>query len=173
MEQLVKIICYDKKVIIIDKERIKDRLEGAHAWLRFLEIEKSGFMASDKDANDCLTFCLEYQISSHEMLFLIIFLRTGLLPTEEYTLSKIIYISNTLGGIPELDKAYVTFIKDRERKKKEEYNPMTPVEDISDRFIWAAGDITSFQNDDWSVCANTGKLTTQYYFRKIKSVDDS
>ena len=173
MEQLAKIICYDKKVIIIDKDKIKDRLEGAYAWLRFLEIEKGCFLDCEKDDDDCLTFCQEYQISSHEMLFLIIFLRTGLLPTEEYILSTLIYISNTLGGIPELDKAYVKFIKDREREKKEGYNPMTPVEDISDRFIWAAGDVTGFQNDDWSVCANTGQMTSQYYFRKIKSEDDS
>ena len=57
---ICKIICHDGKKIFVDKRLIVKRLEGAYAWLRFLEIEKSGFIASDKDADDCLTFCQEF-----------------------------------------------------------------------------------------------------------------
>ena len=175
---ICKIICHDGKKIFVDKRLIVKRLEGAYAWLRFLEIEKSGFMASDKDADDCLTFCQEFEITSDEMIQLIHFLRTGLLSTNEDVLSRLMVVINTLGGIPEFDKAYEEIIRIQEHKKEFEkkyeevtYNPVTPAEDIFKRYIWQLGrnNPVRFHTDEWTVCNSTERV--YFYYRKKRVID--
>lgn len=175
MEQIVKIICYDKKVIIIDKERIKDRLDGAYSWLRFLEINKGGFMSDSKDSDGCLTFCDDYSIISDEMLILIKYLRTGILPKKKSDLENLYNISIILGGIPKLDKDYVEYTEYINKKKIEldGYNPMRPEQDNLNLYIWLA-ERPPFvlSSDGWSMTDKLGRNNSLYYFRKKKSEDN-
>ena len=88
-------------------------------------------------------------------------------------------LSCTFGGIPVIDNFLLE--KPKENKDAEHYNPVKPVVDIKQKYLWSmiSTDVSSptvnswiwrHSRDGWSIVNIEGSVTRIYYARKEKNV---
>ena len=144
---------------IIDFDFLKQsyengRLQGADVLAKLLCIdENSSFKKEDFNKN----FFKDWDISCRIWNYIIIFLRTGIMPVDSYVdILQIMQVSIILGGIPSIDEYYIEY-KKKEVKNKKKYNPQTPEEDDRQLYDWKIQKDTELSNFQRS---ETGKLYT-------------
>lgn len=152
------------------------RLQGADVLAKLLGIDDNTPFKVEKFNKNIFK---DFDISCRIWNYIIIFLKTGIMPVDNYLdILHIMEVSIILGGIPSIDEYYIEY-KKKELKNKKKYNPQKPEEDDRQLYDWKIQKDTEFSNFQRS---EIGKLytpckifriapssVTEYvYFRKLK-----
>ena len=163
---------------LLEKSYYSGCLQGAHIFaLLFKIIEHSNFKQSKEEYID-LTF---YHIYEDEWNLLFGFIKNEQLPFCEdyskdiYNLNKCYEVTLKLGGIPAFDNYYKNKINSYKCEIIQNYNPMTPQEDIQNKYTWKTiNSLTRnnvFMNDE-SVTIPLHDKSSVLYVRKEKLSSD-
>ena len=196
-----KFIFSDGKIAFLDLNLYKNspHLEGANILKELLGFnQNSQFKKSalNKDEQGNNTFFKDYYIDFDSWNLLDTFVKTGSIYSyKTYLITKsdkcmqntiksldlLNTVSNILGGIPVVEKLYSDFFKNLEYNYIENYNPLLPIEDVKDKYVWAilhnryTGDQTNFEirhncEKGWSCVNDVYKHSDTFlYYRKPKN----
>ena len=159
MEQIAIIIDFKYSKSIVDFSFLKQsyengRLQGANVLAKLLCIdENTPFKVEEFNKN----IFKDFDISCRIWNYIIIFLKTGIMPVDNnLDILHIMEVSTILGGIPSIDEYYIEY-KKKELKNKKKYNPQKPEEDDRQLYDWKIQKDTEFSNFQRS---EIGKLYT-------------
>jgi hypothetical protein len=182
----------NKFIIDLDQLKKAERLEGATVFKRIFKIENPHFKEEefprDEEGNNILLKI--YGISVYQWFEFANFIRNGrtkfdLVYQNLYNdkdvkkkfFENIDRISRTgvfikFGPFPKFDEylqSMLQLIETNEIETKKIYNPMTPEQDIQNKFIW---DISVGTKDEsWSVTIKIKDAINKYFYRKLKETN--
>lgn len=172
---LKKVILNREKYLFVDWEYLKNsyesgNLQGATVFARLFDlIQDDLFVHQNKDEYN-LT---HYDIYIEDWILFYSFVRNGYIPTTYDLTDNLKYLNYCydicikFGGVPKFEKYYCEFFNDPRSEielNETVYNPMTPLEDIKNMYIWRS--ITSFtilkQNESVTLLITSEPVTVLY-----------
>lgn len=138
-------ITIDNKLVslILEDFRNHPRTEGAHCFKLLLGLEEENDFGSfplSKNEQGQLTILKDFNISLESWISLSSWIRTGLV-INEHKLEQVLEVTNIFGGFPVFDTYYQGWFQNLHNKEQQQLeNPMSPEEDINQKFLWRIAD---------------------------------
>ena len=153
---------------IIDLDNLKKSfdngpLNGAVVFARLLGIDDNSQFKEEEFKKNLF---LDYGITCNQWDNLMIFLKYG--EINDIDLGGLKNITNILGGIPSFDEYYKKRLEGK--KHNEEYNPLTPEDDIKKYYLWAClkNFTTESQYDLLKIGYSLCSINNEYHFYRKK-----